>query len=90
MEFEMAKEFSIVAVAVWILCSAIYKIPNLEKYVPKELMAYVIGIIALGIGIITGYFQGSALGIILTGIIAIYVAQGTYDKVKTIFNSMKK
>ncbi len=89
MEFEIAKQFSIVAAVVWILVAALYKIPKLEKYVPKELMAYIIGIIALGVGIITGYFVGSALGIILTGIIAIYVAQGTYDKVKTIFKSMK-
>lgn len=89
MEFEIAKQFSIVAVAVWILCAAIYRIPKLEKYIPKELMGYIIGIITLVIGILTGYFVGHPLGIILTGIIAIYVSQGTYDKVKAIFKQMK-
>ena len=89
MEFEIAKQFSIVAGAVWILVAALYRIPTLEKYIPKELMAYIIGIIAMIVGISTGYFQGNVFECIITGIIAIYVSQGSYDKVKTIFKNMK-
>ena len=43
----ISKEFAIVSVAIWILVSVLYKLPIPEKKFPKELMAIVIGIIAL-------------------------------------------
>ena len=83
---EIGKQFLIVAVAIWILTSAIYKIPNLEKYIKKELMATIIGIAVTIIGYFTGYFTGHLIALISTMLIAIFVSQEAYDKIKSVFS----
>jgi glycerol-3-phosphate acyltransferase PlsY len=83
---DISKQFLIVAVAIWILTSAIYKIQGLEKHIKKELMATIIGIAVTIIGYFTGYFTGHLIALISTMLIAIFISQEAYDKTKNIFN----
>jgi len=83
---DISKQFLIVAVAIWILTSAVYKIPNLEKYIKKELMATVIGIATTIVGYFTGYFTGHLIALISTMLIATFISQETYDKIKSVFS----
>lgn len=77
---EIGKEFFIVAIAVWILTGAISKIPKVTTYLAKELLAYIIGIIAIIVGYFTGLFKGNILWVLAVGIIAISIAQYTVEK----------
>ena len=81
----ISKEFAIVSVAIWILVSVLYKLPIPEDKFPKELMAIVIGIIAALVGYFTGLFTGNLIILISTAIVAVFVSQTAYDKVKAIF-----
>ncbi len=83
---DISRQFIIVAVAIWILTSAVYKIPNLGKYIKKELTATIIGIAATIIGYFTGYFTGHLIALISTMLIAIFVSQEAYDKIKSVFS----
>ena len=91
MEIEITKQLGIIAVAIWILVFAIYKIPGMkEEKFPKELMAIIIGILTAVAGALTGFFTGSVFMIVANAIIAIFVSQLTYDKIKAIFPEIKK
>ena len=83
---EVGKQFLIIAFAIWVLVFALYKIPSLEDKFPKELMAFIIGVIVAIIGRLTGFFEGHIIAVIGSTIVAIFVSQIAYDKVKTIFN----
>lgn len=82
---EISKEFILISVAIWILVAALYKLPIPEAVFPKELMAIVIGIIVTIAGYFTGLFTGNLIILISTAIIAVFVSQTAYDKVKAIF-----
>jgi len=85
----IAKEFAIVSIAIWILVAVFYKLPIPEAKFPKELMAIIIGIIAAVIGYYTNLYTGNLMIIIATAIISIFVAQTAYDKVKVLINNIK-
>jgi len=85
----VATEFALVSVAIWILVAVLYKLPIPEAKFPKELMALTIGIIVTIIGLLTGLFVGHPITIIATGVIAIFVSQAAYDKVKILINTIK-
>jgi len=86
---DIAKEFAIVSVAIWILVSAIYRLPISEAKFPKELMAITIGVIVAVIGYFTGLFTGHPIIVVSTAIIAVFFAQLAYDKVKVLINNIK-
>ncbi|MFA5560055.1 MAG: hypothetical protein WDA59_11495 [Methanofastidiosum sp.] len=83
--FEISQEFILISVAIWILVAALYKLPISEAVFPKELMAIVIGIIVTIAGYFTGLFTGNLIILISTAIVAVFVSQTAYDKVKAIF-----
>jgi len=85
----IVKEFALVSVAIWILVAALYKLPIPEAKLPKELMAIIIGIITAIIGFYTGLYEGNLMIVIATAIIAIFVSQTAYDKVKVLINNIK-
>jgi len=88
--FEISKEFALISVAIWILVAALYKLPISEAKFPKELMAILIGIIVTIAGYFTGLFTGNLIVLIATAIVAIFVSQTAYDKVKTAIKNIKK
>ena len=85
----IVKEFVLVSVAIWILVAALYKLPIPEAKLPKELMAIIIGIITAIIGFYTGLYEGNLMIVIATAVIAIFVSQTAYDKVKVLINNIK-
>ena len=85
----IVKEFALVSVAIWILVAALYKLPIPEAKLPKELMAIIIGIITAIIGFYTGLYEGNLMIVIATAVIAIFVSQTAYDKVKVLINNIK-
>ena len=85
----VAKEFALVSVAIWILVFALYKLPISEAKFPKELMAITIGIIVAVVGLLTGLYTGHPVTIIATAIVSIFVSQTAYDKVKLLINNIK-
>jgi len=85
----IVKEFALVSVAIWILVVALYKLPIPEAKLPKELMAIIIGIITAIIGFYTGLYEGNLMIVIATAVIAIFVSQTAYDKVKVLINNIK-
>lgn len=85
----IAKEFALISVAIWILVSVLYKLPIPEAKFPKELMAILIGIAAAIVGFYTGLYEGNLMVIIATAVVAIFVAQTAYDKVKVLVNNIK-
>lgn len=87
---DISKQFATVAIAVWILVAALYKLPINEAKFPKELMALCIGIVVTIIGYFTNFFTGNLIALISTMVIAVFVAQLTYDKIKVIFTQIKK
>ena len=87
---DISQEFALVSVAIWILVSILYKLPIPETKFPKELMAIVIGVAVTIAGYFTGLFSGNIIILIATAIIAIFVSQTAYDKVKVIVNNIKK
>ncbi|MBA7479133.1 hypothetical protein ES707_14564 [subsurface metagenome] len=85
----VAKEFALVSVAIWILVFALYKLPISESKFPKELMAITVGIIVAIVGLLTGLYTGHPITIIATAIVSIFVSQTAYDKVKLLINNIK-
>lgn len=86
---DISKEIATISIAIWILVSVLYKLPIPEAKFPKELMAISIGIIVTIIGWATGFFAGSLIILIPTAIIAVFVAQLAYDKVKVLIGNIK-
>lgn len=86
---DISKELATISVAIWILVSVLYKLPIPEAKFPKELMAIIIGVITTVIGWITGFFTGSLIILIPTAIVAVFVAQVAYDKVKVLIGNIK-
>jgi uncharacterized membrane protein len=87
---EIGKQFIVVAVAVWILTYVIGLIPVVFKVVPKELLAMIIGLVAITAGYFTGFFEGHWLMVYSMGIIAIFIAQGIYDKIKSVYSQYRE
>jgi len=85
----IGKEFALVSIAIWILIAALYKLPIPEAKFPKELMALVIGIVVAIVGRLTNFYTGHPITVIATAVIAIFVAQVAYDKVKVLINNIK-
>ena len=77
---EIPKTFLTVAVAVWILVESLGKIRWLNIVLGKELLALIIGVIAIIAGILTGFFSGNIFEVVVIGIIAIYITQDFHDK----------
>lgn len=87
---EISQEFAVVSVAIWILVAALYKLPIPESKFPKELMAIIIGIITSVAGYFMGLFTGNIIVVIATAIVAVFISQTAYDKVKATINKIKK
>jgi len=88
--FEIGKEFALIAVAIWIIVFAVYKLPIPEEKFPKELMAVVIGIITAIVGWLSGLYTGHPMIIVATAVIAIFVSQTAYDKIKVVFKRLRE
>ena len=77
---EIPKIFLTVAVAVWILTEYLGKVPKINEVLGKELLALIIGIVAIIAGIFSGFFAGNIYETVIMGIIAIYITQDFHDK----------
>jgi len=77
---EIPKVFLTVGVAVWILTYFLGKIRIIAKYLVKEEIAIIIGIIVIVLGICTKYFSTDPFTTVIYGIIAIYITQSFHDK----------
>ena len=86
---DIAKEFALISVAIWILVAVLYKLPIPEVKFPKELMAIIIGIVVAIVGLVTGLYSGHPITIVATAIVSIFVSQEVYDKVKVLINKFK-
>jgi len=87
---EISKTIGTIAIAIWILVAVLYKLPIPEAKFPKELMAICIGIAVAITGYLTGFFDVSLFTLIPTMIVAVFVSQTAYDKVKVLVNNIKQ
>ena len=87
---DISKQLATISVAIWILVSILYKLPIPEAKFPKELMAVIIGVITAIIGWATGFFTEDLIILIPTAIIAVFVSQVAYDKVKVLIGAIRK
>ncbi len=91
MEFipEVPQIFITVAVAVWVLTYFLGKVRIIAKYLVKEELAIMVGVITITLGIVTGYFTTDPFTSFVYGIIAIYITMQFHDKtVKPIINQI--
>ena len=77
---EIPKIFLTVGVSVWILTYFLGKIRIIAKYLVKEEIAIIVGIVIILAGILTGYFTTDPFTTVIYGIIAIYITQSFHDK----------
>ncbi|MFA5151499.1 MAG: hypothetical protein WC554_02950 [Clostridia bacterium] len=76
------KEMWMVALSVWVVTFILLKIPAIAKYFKGEVLAFIIGIIAIVVGFYSGYFGDLPLyNCMIVGIITLVVAQLIYDKI---------
>ncbi len=77
---ELPKIFLTVGVAVWVFTYFLGKFACITKYLSKENIAFIVGVIVIVIGICTKYFETDPLTSVMYGIIAIYITQSFHDK----------
>lgn len=77
---EVPKIFLTVGVAVWILTYFLGKVRIIAKYLKKEELAIIIGLIIIVAGIFSNYFTTEPFTTVIYGIIAIYITQSFHDK----------
>ena len=77
---ELPKIFLTIGVAVWILTYFLSKIRIIAKYLVKEEIAIIVGIITITLGIITEYFTTDPFTSFVYGVIAIYITMQFHDK----------
>ena len=86
---EIPEIFLTVGVAVWVLTYFLGKVRIISKYLVKEEIAIIIGIVTIIIGIVTNYFKADPMTSFIYGVIAIYITMNFHDKtVKPIRNQI--
>ena len=77
---EIPEIFLTVGVAVWVLTYFLGKVRIISKYLVKEEIAIIVGIVTIIIGICTNYFNADPMTSFIYGIIAIYITMNFHDK----------